>query len=75
MRRIVAAPLWFLVGWYVGSVAAWALGLGAFVAPIVAVALAGLVVWDPRRMIWGRPSTGEPLPGEPTRATADAEGV
>ena len=56
MKRIAAAPLWFTVGWCLGSVAAWALGLGPFVAPIAAVALASLVVGDPLRLIWDRNS-------------------
>jgi hypothetical protein len=54
MKRIAAAPLWFLVGWFVGSVFAWTLGLGSFVAPIVAVTLAGFVVADPLDLIWDR---------------------
>jgi hypothetical protein len=56
MKRIAAAPLWFLVGWYSGSVAAWSLGLGTYVAPLVAIALATLVVADPLRLIWDRPT-------------------
>jgi hypothetical protein len=54
MKRIAAAPLWFLVGWYVGSVVAWAAGLGPFVAPIAAVALASFIVADPLHLIWDR---------------------
>ena len=56
MKRSAAAPLGFTVGWGLGSVAAWALGLGPFVAPIAAVALASLVVGDPLRLIWDRNS-------------------
>jgi hypothetical protein len=56
MKRIAAAPLWFLVGWYVGSVVAWTLGLGPLVAPVAAVALATFVVADPRGLIWDRSS-------------------
>jgi hypothetical protein len=52
MKRIAAAPLWFLVGWFVGSVVAWTWGLGPFVAPIAAVALAAFIVADPLRLIW-----------------------
>ena len=54
MKRIAAAPLWFLVGWFVGSVAAWTLGLGPFVAPIAATLLAGFIVADPLDLIWDR---------------------
>jgi hypothetical protein len=75
MKRIVAAPLWFLVGWYIGSAAAWSLGLGPLVAPIVAVALAALIVVDPRRMIWERPSTAEPATAASTGAKVDAQHI
>jgi hypothetical protein len=54
MKRIAAASLWFLVGWYIGSAASWILGAGPFLAPIVAVALTGFVIVDPRQFIWGR---------------------
>lgn len=69
MKRIAAAPLWFLVGWYIGSATAWALGLGPLLAPIVAVGLASLIVADPRRILWDRNSTG---PGGRTTAAGDA---
>ena len=52
MKRIAAAPLWFLVGWFVGSAVAWTFGLGAFLAPITALLLAGVVVGDPWGIIW-----------------------
>ena len=52
MKRIAAAPLWFLVGWFIGSAVAWAFGLNALLAPIAAFALAGIVVGDPRGVIW-----------------------
>ena len=54
MKRFAAAPLWFLVGWYVGSVVAWTMGLGPFVAPIAAVALAIFIVADPLHLLWDR---------------------
>ena len=54
MKRIVAASLWFLMGWYLGSAASWILGIGLFIAPVVAVAFTGFVIADPRQFIWGR---------------------
>jgi hypothetical protein len=54
MKRIAAVPLWFLVGWYLGSAASWILGVGPLLAPVMAVALTGLVIADPRQVIWGR---------------------
>ena len=54
MKRIAAVPLWFLVGWYVGSATGWMLGIGPVFAPIMATAVTALVVVDPRRYIWDR---------------------
>jgi hypothetical protein len=64
MKRIAAAPLWFLVGWFLGSVVAFSLGLGGLLAPIVATGLAAVVVIDPRQMIW--------VPREPSPTTTSA---
>lgn len=57
MKRLVAAALWSLVGWYAGAVGAWALDLSPALGPILAVALAGIVVADPRRIIWTHPGS------------------
>ncbi len=54
MKRIAAVPLWFLVGWYLGSATGWMLGIGPVFAPIMATAVTALVVVDPRRYIWDR---------------------
>jgi len=75
MKRIVAGPLWFLVGWYAGSAAAWAFGLGPFVAPIVGVALATLIVMDPRGVIWDRPAPGVAKPTAPATASVEAHSL
>ena len=72
MKRIAAAPLWFLVGWYVGSATAWAFGLGPLLAPIAAVALATLFVAGPSRIIWDRGATSEEGPVPRTTASVDA---
>jgi membrane protein DedA with SNARE-associated domain len=74
MKRLVAAPLWFLVGWYLGSVAAWSLGLGPWLAPIVAVSLAALIVADPWRVIWDRGARNTQNPAAMT-ASVDASRV
>ena len=52
MKRIIAWALWFLVGGYVGAVIAWALNINAVVGPLLALALSGVVVLDPRHAIW-----------------------
>ena len=71
MKRIAAAPLWFFVGWYVGSAVAWAFGLGAFLAPMTALVLAGLVVVDPRGIIWNH-EPREKSPASRPVGTAEA---
>jgi hypothetical protein len=60
MKRIAAGLLWFLVGWYVGSAASWALGAGPLLAPIAALALTGLVLLDPRAFLWGHRQGSQP---------------
>ena len=75
MKRLVAAPLWFLVGWYVASVIAWTFSLGPLLAPIVGVALATLIVLDPRRVIWDRPATDKPESVVRAPSSADAHTV
>jgi hypothetical protein len=51
-KRVLAAFLWFYTGWYAGAMIAEMLGVSAFLGPIIGVAAAGLVVLDPRRIIW-----------------------
>ena len=72
MKRTVAAFLWFLVGWYLGSAAAWAFGLGSLVAPVVAVGLAALVFVDPFGKIWARPQASTAT-SVPTAAASDPD--
>jgi len=54
MKRLVAATLWFVNGWFFGAVAAWAFGVSPILAPILALATAGIIFADPRRIIWPR---------------------
>lgn len=51
-KRLLATPLWFLTGWYIGALAALVLGVDGALAPILAVAVASLTAVDPRRIIW-----------------------
>ena len=51
-KRIVAAFLWFYAGWYAGAMIAEFVGVSALLGPIIGAAAAGLIVGDPRRMIW-----------------------
>jgi hypothetical protein len=52
MKRLVAATLWFVNGWFFGAVAAWAFGVSPVLAPILALATAGIILADPRQIIW-----------------------
>lgn len=72
MKRIAAAPLWFMVGWFIGSFAAWTLGISPLLAPLVAVALASLIVADPRHVIWARPAAHDTRRPAQILASADA---
>jgi hypothetical protein len=51
-KRILAAFIWFYVGWYAGAMFADLLGLSAALGPIMGTALAAVIVGDPRRLIW-----------------------
>jgi hypothetical protein len=51
-KRAFAAILWFYTGWYVGALIAVTLGVSPALGPIIGAAAAGLIVGDPRRIIW-----------------------
>jgi hypothetical protein len=51
-KRILAAFLWFYTGWYAGAMLAEILSVSPALGPILGAAAAGLIVGDPRRMIW-----------------------
>lgn len=51
-KRAFAAILWFYTGWYAGAILAEFLGVSPALGPIIGAAAAGLIVGDPRRIIW-----------------------
>ena len=51
-KRAFAAILWFYTGWYAGAILAEYLGVSPALGPIIGAAAAGLIVGDPRRIIW-----------------------
>lgn len=51
-KRIVATVLWFLTGWMLGSMAAFALDLPTALAPIAGTLVAIFVFADPARLMW-----------------------
>jgi hypothetical protein len=60
-KRVLAAMLWFYAGWYAGAMLAEVFGISALLGPIIGAAAAGLVVGDPRRIIWTtRPAAPAP---------------
>ena len=61
-KRILAAFLWFYAGWYGGALIAELVGVSALLGPIIGAAAAGLIVGDPRRMIWARATRSAPAP-------------
>ena len=65
-KRILAAFLWFYAGWYGGAILADFLGVSVLLGPIIGAAAAGLMVGDPRRIIWSARAATAPV------ATTDA---
>ena len=51
-KRTFAAILWFYTGWYAGAILAEFLSVSPVLGPIIGAAAAGLIVGDPRRIIW-----------------------
>ena len=64
-KRIVAAFLWFYAGWYAGALIAEFLGVSALLGPIIGAAAAGLIVGDPRRLIWAARAERPTAPSAP----------
>jgi hypothetical protein len=58
-KRALATVLWFYAGWYTGAMIASLAGLSPALGPILAVAAAGIIAGDPRRLIWTRPSVAK----------------
>lgn len=69
-KRIAAAILWFYVGWFVGSLLAFALGLSLALGPILATAAAAFVAGDPGRLIWDRTNVASSASSKAGPATA-----
>lgn len=66
-KRAFAAILWFYTGWYAGAILAEFLGVSPVLGPIIGAAAAGLIVGDPRRIIWtARAATAAATSNEPT---------
>ena len=53
-KRNIATVLWFVAGWWGGSLAAGLMGLPMILAYVPGILLAGLVRWDPTGALWSR---------------------
>ena len=75
-KRIAAAVLWFLAGWYVGGFIVLYLGVSDLIGPILGVSAAVLFGGDPLGIIWTRGGTVTSLdvvpPESPPEYWADA---
>ena len=71
-KRILAAFLWFYTGWYAGAMLAEILSISPVLGPIIGAAAAGLIVGDPRGMIWKRQAI---RPTSPSVASSAPEGL
>ena len=60
-KRITAAVLWFLAGWALGAMVAFAIGAPSALAPVLAIGAAAFVARDPRQIIWARSGTPSPF--------------
>lgn len=66
-KRILITFMWFNVGWVAGSMATFFLGLPAGLDVGLALALGGVVWFDPMRRLWSVPRRRIVV----TRRTAD----
>ena len=56
-KRIAATILWFVTGWMLGAMAAFALDLPAVLAPTLGILSGILIFTDPARLMWSRRPT------------------
>jgi hypothetical protein len=61
-KRVLAAFLWFYAGWYAGAILADFASVSPLLGPIIGAAAAGLIVGDPRRIIWTQRATAAATP-------------
>jgi hypothetical protein len=53
-KRLAAALLWFITGWYAWALIAATLGLTPLFGPVVGTILAAFIAGDPMHRIWTR---------------------
>jgi len=55
-KRNIATALWFVAGWWGGSLAAGLMGLPMILAVLPGIILGAVVWWDPAGALWSRGS-------------------
>ena len=58
LKRVFVVSLWVFAGWYGGNMLAEALGVNELLGPVLGLSAGLLVVVDPFRVIWTRPTLG-----------------
>jgi hypothetical protein len=53
-KRLLAAVLWFLTGWYLGGYISLLFGVPEIIGPILGLAGAGFFAGDPLGIIWAK---------------------
>jgi hypothetical protein len=52
IKRGFATALWFVATWVMVSALDFAVVLPSWIAPVVAMAVAALIAFDPRHLLW-----------------------
>ena len=68
--RIASAILWLFVGWYAGAYLAEIFAVSTVLGPLLGVATAGILVGDPLRLVWSKPSANDAARSMDTLAKA-----
>ena len=72
-KRVFAAFLWFYTGWYGGALLAEFVGVSPVLGPLIGAAAAGLIVGDPRRIIWRAKAIAPSIAANSTFAQTEDE--
>jgi hypothetical protein len=72
-KRVFAAILWFYTGWYAGALLAEFVGVSPLLGPLIGAVTAGLIVGDPRRIIWSAKSIAPSIAANSRFGQADDE--
>jgi hypothetical protein len=62
-KRLTAALLWFVTGWYAWALIAATFGLTPFFGPVIGATLAAFIAGDPMHRIWTPRASSERING------------